>query len=332
MYPFLFAPVLLEKVWGGRRLSAFGKQLKAAVGESWEVADLATTSAGGAGGQGISSIVTNGPLTGRSLHELMKLVPLVPASHPATAYPLLVKFLDAAENLSVQVHPSPAYARENPSAALKSECWYILAAQPEAKIYKGLQPGTTKETFQKALTSGKGIADLLVSVPAIVGECHYLPSGTCHALGAGALVLEVQTSSDTTFRIFDWGRTGRELHIPQALACIDFENPAPAAVTLRAVPREGPIPAGSQITTPDFQVFVRHIGPEGLDLTTHVGPFTVIAGRGSMVNWLAGNRPISIKAGMSGIMPILRPAQVRPRLVGEGATGMTVLFAGLLNP
>jgi mannose-6-phosphate isomerase len=165
-----------------------------------------------------------------------------------------VKFLDASENLSVQVHPSPAYAAAHPDANLKTECWYILSADPGAKIYKGIKPEVTREQFSKlARTNDPTLVDALIALPAIPGECHNLPSGTVHALGAGVLVAEVQTPSDTTFRLYDWGRgtpalragsdsgtptlrggsdsgtptlrgglPPRELHIEQSLACASF--------------------------------------------------------------------------------------------------------------
>ncbi len=157
---------------------------------------------------------------------------LLGAARPTSTgdFPLLVKFLDARENLSVQVHPSPEYARAHPGAHLKTECWHVLEAEPGAVIYKGVKPGATRRDFERALRAGEGIVDLLEAVPAVRGGCHTLPSGTVHALGAGVLVAEVQTPSDTTFRVYDWGRTGRALHVEDALECIAF-GPAPPATS-----------------------------------------------------------------------------------------------------
>jgi mannose-6-phosphate isomerase len=152
---------------------------------------------------------------------------LAPGAGSADAphsFPLLVKYLDARENLSVQVHPSPAYAASHPDAHLKSEAWYIVDAAPGAVIYKGMRQGVTRDQLAEAIERNtiEAVEPLLQKVSVKAGDCHYLPSGTCHALGAGVLVAEVQTPSDTTFRVFDWGRSGRELHVPQAMACIDF--------------------------------------------------------------------------------------------------------------
>jgi mannose-6-phosphate isomerase len=252
-YPLLTQPLLLEKVWGGRRLERYGKQLPpdVPIGESWEVADLEATSASGAGGHAARSPIANGPLAGHDLHEALHLwgPALIGESAAARAlpfggggsnggggdgggggggFPLLVKYLDARENLSVQVHPSAAYARAHPGAHLKTEAWYILEACPGSIIYKGLRPGLSRGDFVEHLRAGRAV-EALLAVPAIPGDCHLLSSGTCHALGAGVLVAEVQTPSDTTFRLYDWERTGRALHLEQALSCIAFDQTPPPA-------------------------------------------------------------------------------------------------------
>ena len=202
-YPITFGPILKERVWGGRSLEQFGKQLPSSVsvGESWELADLPETISDG------RSVIANGPLAGQTLNE---------------EFPLLIKFLDANDNLSVQVHPSDAYAKTHPEVHLKSEAWIILNTTPGSCIYVGLKEGTTEEALRAAIKLDT-VPDLLNAINVTKGECYYLPSGTCHALGAGVLVAEVQTPSDTTFRIWDWGRTGREMHVDQAMECIDFD-------------------------------------------------------------------------------------------------------------
>lgn len=234
LYPLRFEPIYKEKVWGGRAFEKLGRALPGSastgVGESWEIADLATTSVSGGGGNAEYSVVAEGPLKGKSIRELMQTYGealLGEGVKPADdgGFPLLIKFLDAKENLSVQVHPSPEYAAAHPDAHLKSEAWYIIDAEPGAVIYKGLAPGVTPEQLRAALVTNtdEAVVPLLNAIEVKPGDCHYLPSGTLHALGAGVLVAEVQTPSDTTFRVYDWGRTDRELHIEQAMACIDFE-------------------------------------------------------------------------------------------------------------
>ena len=229
LYPLLLEPIYKEKVWGGRALERFGRSLPGGpdtlIGESWELADLDATSHSGGGGEPAHSRICNGPLAKRALGEVVRdfggLICGGLSLWPGGGFPLLLKYLDARGNLSVQVHPSPEYAAEHPDAHLKSEAWYVVEAEPGAVIYKGVIEGTTAEQFAAAIGDGT-VADLMIQVPARAGECHYLPSGTCHALGAGVLVAEVQTPSDTTFRVFDWGRTDRELHVEPALECIEF--------------------------------------------------------------------------------------------------------------
>jgi mannose-6-phosphate isomerase len=237
MYPLKFKPIFQKRVWGGTRLRALlNKAVEAgtgAIGEAWELADLpagtvGVDSAGAAADGSFSSVITNGPWAGRTLHEVWKEEVQSSKSEGGGHFPLLVKFLDAGQDLSVQVHPDPAYCAANAGAHVKSEAWYVMHAEPGAKIYKGLKAGVTKEAFKAALELGE-VEPLLNAIPVRAGDCHYLPSGTIHALGAGILAAEVQTPSDTTFRVFDWNRLGadgkgRKLHVAEALECIDFSG------------------------------------------------------------------------------------------------------------
>jgi len=234
IYPLVFEPILKEKVWGGRRLESYGKILpgSAGIGESWELADLSTTSASGGGGGEARSVIANGSMAGRTLHQAIRLwggdlLGEVKAT-PEGGFPLLVKLLDARQNLSVQVHPSPEYASASPGAHPKNECWYVLEAEPGSVIFKGIKPGVGPRAFAAAVEKGTAV-DCLVALAAEPGDCHSLPSGTIHALGAGVLVAEFQTPGDTTFRVYDWaveyGRGERPLHVKQALECIDYGPP-----------------------------------------------------------------------------------------------------------
>jgi mannose-6-phosphate isomerase len=199
-------------------------------------------SVGAAADGSLSSVITNGPWKGKSLHDVLtetrnakretrndedgtdSIMGRVPLKNGR--FPLLIKFLDAQTDLSVQVHPNEAYAAKDADAHLKSEAWYVLYAEPGAKIYKGVKPGVDAAAFRAALESGR-VEPLLNAIPVRAGDCHYLRSGTVHALGAGILAAEVQTPSDTTFRVFDWNRLGpdgkpRALHVEQAMEVIDF--------------------------------------------------------------------------------------------------------------
>ncbi len=229
--PLRFEPILKPRAWGGGRLPLGAEprppttpaaQSANPIGESWEVADLDDAPRGDA-----TSIVAEGPFAGRSIHELRlshedELLGIA-SRGPRGAFPLLVKYLDARENLSVQVHPSPAYARAHPNAHLKTEAWVVVDAAPHARVYRGLRASTTPEVFARALAAGTVLEHLEVFEVAR-GDCIYLPSGTCHALGAGLLVAEVQTPSDTTFRVWDWNRDdpSRPLHLEEARGSILF--------------------------------------------------------------------------------------------------------------
>ncbi len=238
LYPLKFKPRYVEKIWGGRKIeTVLGKPLPAGkqIGESWELFDF-PPGVVDQSADWVSAEVSNGPLAGRTLHSLVeafgrKLHGDVPLTGEHGQFPILIKFLDAREDLSVQVHPDRKYADAHTEAHLKSEAWYVLQNDPGARLLKGLKPGMTRERFRQAIEQGT-VEDCINAVPVREGHCSYLPSGTVHALGAGILVAEVQTPSDTTFRVFDFNRidaaTGRPrtLHVEPALECIDFSGAA----------------------------------------------------------------------------------------------------------
>jgi mannose-6-phosphate isomerase len=242
LYPMIFQPRYVEKMWGGNKLATILNKpidAKKPIGESWELFDFPPGVVDGSA-DWVSAKLTNGPLAGKTLHELVQQLGRdlhgdVKLVGEQGQFPILIKFLDAREDLSVQVHPPESYARSHPGAHLKNEAWYILQHDAGARILKGLVPGTTRESFEQSIKAGTS-DKLLKSIPVKDGDCHYLPSGTVHALGAGCFAAEVQTPSDTTYRVFDFNRvdpsTGkvRGLHVEQALDCIDFtgnEPPAP---------------------------------------------------------------------------------------------------------
>jgi mannose-6-phosphate isomerase len=240
LYPLKFRPRFVEKMWGGRKLhTVLGKPLPAdkPIGESWELYDF-PPGVVDASSDWVSVEIANGPHAGRTLHQLIEdfgdaVHGEVPLLSPHGQFPILIKFLDARENLSVQVHPDASYAAAHPEAHLKSEAWYVVQNDAGAKLYKGLVPGATRAMFAAALEQGT-VEALLRTIEVKPGQCFYLPSGTVHALGEGVLVAEVQTPSDTTFRVFDFNRVDpatakpRALHIEQALQCINF-GPEPAS-------------------------------------------------------------------------------------------------------
>jgi mannose-6-phosphate isomerase len=227
--PLAFRPIFMQRIWGGRRLeSKYRKQLppNTKIGESWEIVDRPEA----------SSVVAGGPLKGKTLHELWTQQRQTIFGDVAATprFPLLIKFLDAHENLSLQVHP-PERAAATLGGEPKTEFWYVAEADPGAELFLGFHDQITRKEFEDALRDGT-VADHIHKIRAKTADAVFLPAGRLHALGAGNLLIEIQQNSDTTYRVFDWNRidpvTGkrRELHIEQALECIDFNDVAPALI------------------------------------------------------------------------------------------------------
>ncbi len=300
-----FEPILKEKVWGGRRLARLGKSLPddVEVGESWEIADLSETSASGGGGDAAHSVIRGGVFDGATLHSLLE-------SHASDllgdragafdgSFPLLIKFLDARENLSVQAHPSPGYASRHPEAHLKTESWFVVEAEPEALIYKGLREGLDPDALGKHIKAGTVVEDL-VAIPVRPGDCFNLPSGEVHALGEGVLVAEVQTPSDTTFRVFDWGRTNRELHIDQAMQCIDFANPCSGVEPSR----HDASGRASLISTEFFQIDQVNLeAGSSIEVHTEGGPVVLMPISGCAALSADEHPVVSAPAGATTLVP-----------------------------
>jgi len=236
-YPWLCRPLLKPKIWGGRRLAeVLGKSLRpgAKIGESWEVADIP---------QGTSSI-DNGPLAGRSLTDVTsRFGPAVVGEDlPADRFPLLVKFIDASDDLSIQVHPNDdACRRHFPGEHGKHETWIVVDVQPGGRIVHGLKAGVSREEFDRRLRDGN-LVECLRFVDARSGDAMHVPPGTVHALCGGVMVLEIQQPSDSTFRIHDYGRAGddgkpRPLHLDEARKVTRFESAEPPLLQPRGTER-----------------------------------------------------------------------------------------------
>ncbi len=230
--PFTLTPVLSPRPWGGRRLEQYGKELPedALIGESWEVADLADDVVPYLDDP--RSRVSSGPLSGSSLSDLIAtnrselLGPISPTSEGR--FPLLVKLLDAREHLSVQVHPHQQYVAEHPAARLKTESWYVVEAEPQAAMFYGFKSGLDRKDVVPVIGTPE-IVPTLHTIHPDPGSFYNVPAGLVHSLGAGLMVAEIQTPSDTTYRLYDWaveyGREPRPLHAEQGAASI-LLNPA----------------------------------------------------------------------------------------------------------
>lgn len=300
MKPFVLQPVLVERPWGGRRLDRYGKRLPAGVliGESWEVVDLPDQVAPHV--EDPRSRVASGPLEGAALSDLIAgsaddlLGPVPPTDEGR--FPLLVKLLDAREHLSVQVHPNSEYVQTHPEARLKTESWYVMEAEEDAELFLDVAEGVERRAVLGALGTS-AITDLLGVVPARSGAFHHVPAGLIHALGSGVMVAEVQTPSDSTFRIYDWaaeyGRTPRPLHTEEAAASIVLHPPA----AFSSNPEPGPV-SRRLIDTPYYWMAEHRSKGGAVRLAEDPGPrvMMVIAG------WVVIGR-IEAGAGMTVIIP-----------------------------
>lgn len=239
--PLFFSPVLAMKPWGGRRLAEYGKSLPATVlvGESWEIVDLDPGQV--ATVEDPVSRVVGGRFEGMTLGALVAAHPqeILGASGRHGRFPLLIKWIDAREPLSVQLHPHQQYVEDHPETYAKTESWYVAAADDNATLL--LDVADCNETEVKSLLGTPALVGCLNRVPAKAGGFHHLPAGMLHAIGAGVLVLEVQTPSDTTFRVYDWttehSRAPRAMHIEEAKEALII-NPADA-ISLEPVSTPG---------------------------------------------------------------------------------------------
>lgn len=221
----VFEERYIPRMWGGQRLrDVYGKPTRADqnIGEAWLIADHAQH----------VSVVAEGPLAGRTLHELVEATPeRILGTRPEltvhSRFPLLFKLLDARDKLSIQVHPDDAdAARFDEPDVGKAEMWYVLDADEDSAVYCGLPPEVDAETFDASRNSGR-LEELLIRIPAAPGTAVYVPAGTVHAIGGGCLLAEIQQNSDLTYRIDDWGRvqadgTPRQLHVEKARDCTRF--------------------------------------------------------------------------------------------------------------
>ena len=223
LYPLKFNPIFKERIWGGNKLQTMlQKNCKGdAIGESWEISDVKDE----------PSIVSKGALKGKTLQELSEtfqenlLGKKVYAAF-GTKFPLLIKYIDAKRDLSIQVHPTDALAQKRHNSFGKTEMWYVMQADEGAELLVGFNKEVTKEKYQAHLKNNT-LTDILNFEKVQKGDVYFLPAGRVHAIGGGILLAEIQQTSDITYRMFDWNRvdaTGkaRELHTDLALDAIDY--------------------------------------------------------------------------------------------------------------
>lgn len=320
--PLRFRPHLRPVVWGGRRLGeVLGKPLPGAgaYGESWEISDHPAH----------RSVVAEGPWAGTTLRALMERDAGALLGTPdAPTFPWLVKFLDACDWLSVQVHPDDeSVQRLWPGEGGKTEAWFVIDAAPTARIYAGLRPGVGEKELRVALASGT-VAECLHQFHPRAGDCLFLPAGTVHAVGGGVLMAEVQQTSDATFRLFDWNRRDaqgqlRALHVEESLACIDWSAGPVTPVRAAGYPEApGSTPAAASIrqrlaSSPYFTLdYLRQSAPFVCGDADRLQVLVVLHGRGTL----------ETAAGPTPLAPgdtLLLPAALAPlSCVPDGPVGL----------
>lgn len=237
LYPIKFAPIYKNKVWGGSRLrTVLGKSIDGEnVGESWELSGV----------DGSVSVVVNGFLAGNDLDDILEIYMGDILGERVfekfgNTFPLLLKFIDANDVLSVQVHPDDDLALEKYNSFGKTEMWYVIDATPDAYVYSGFAKQINKPTLRTHIETN-AVAEILNKEIAHKGDVFFVPAGRIHATGPGVLFAEVQQSSDITYRVYDWNRKGsdgkpRDLHVNDALEAIDFEQPTDFRTTYKSTP------------------------------------------------------------------------------------------------
>ena len=307
LYTMRQEPVLKTTVWGGRKLETmFNTPLPEGekVGESWLLADHPHG----------TSRVANGPLAGAPLRQVVDEHggdlfggPVPPAWRER--FPLLVKIIDAMDDLSVQVHPGPAYIqRHGIQDRAKAECWVILHADPGSRLITGLRPGTNARAFRRAAERGM-LDDMLVVQEVGPGDALLIPAGRLHAIGAGIVLAEFQQPSDTTYRVYDWGRTdargrSRQLHLDRAMDCIDFSGGFPEAGGRGLVDQGGGTLLESLVECDAFGVHRATVTAGVMERRLDHGFECVMItdGQGEVVSSL-DDRPVRVVKGQAVVVP-----------------------------
>jgi mannose-6-phosphate isomerase len=301
LYPLTFHPIFKERIWGGRELEKlYGKKLSPgkAIGESWEISDR----------PGDESVVANGKFAGKNLRWLMEnhARELLGDAKPTgeNRFPLLIKILDAREKLSLQVHPPASQAAELKGEP-KTEMWFIADAAPGAELFVGLKRGVTRAEFEKKISDGS-VADCFHRVHVRAGDTMFLPSGRVHAIGDGLVIFEIQQNSDTTYRVFDWNRTGldgkpRELHIAQSLASIDFNDFEPKLAGGNFLD-DGKIKSRSLVRDPLFNVEHLEI-KSGASVKLKPRKLQIVAAVRGELEVSSDSAPVKLSAGQFCLIP-----------------------------
>lgn len=305
IYPLLFHPIFKEKIWGGEKIKTFLKKEAPTkhCGESWELSGIA----------GSVSQVKNGVFKGESLQKLLEqygedILGKAIFAECGTNFPLLVKFIDAKRDLSVQVHPGDALAAKRHQCRGKTEMWYVLQAEEDAKLINGFERTLKEETYLKKLEDGK-VLEVLNEVSVSPGDAFYIPAGRVHAIGAGVLLLEIQQSTDITYRIYDYNRTDaqgntRTLHTQEALAAIDYHTTKEHKIDYKPQKNE----AVSLLKSPYFNVKLHTIDRKTTMDFSENAHFTILIGLENEAKLQTAHSEEVFKMGDVYLIPAKIPA------------------------
>lgn len=255
-YPIKFTPILKEKIWGGQKLNTLLNKNSTAsnIGESWEISDV----------EGDTSVVCNGNLSGKSLKQLLEmfgpdLIGKKNYKKFGNKFPLLIKFIDAKKDLSIQLHPNDELASKRHNSFGKTEMWYIMQADEDANLIVGFNQSVTPELYLKHLESNT-LTEILNFDKVKEGDTYFIEVGRVHAIGAGVLLAEIQQTSDITYRVYDWDRVddngnSRELHNDLAIEAIDFNMKADFRSTYKAIENR----SNQMVSCPYFTTHYLHV-------------------------------------------------------------------------
>ena len=299
-YPLLFEPIIKERIWGGIKLNTMlGKPLhEPPVGECWELSGVS----------GDVSVVANGPLQGTALTELIHHDPIAllgkkVMSRFGEEFPILIKFIDAEKDLSIQVHPDDGLAAQRHGSKGKNEMWYIMDADLDARLILGFKHSVDQATYASHLKS-KTLMEIMHNQPVKKGEVYFIKAGTVHAIGGGILLAEIQQTSDVTYRVYDYDRVGadgktRELHTELALDAMDLAPADGAQITYSREPnRSNPV-----VRSPFFNTnYLSVTEPKQLDLH-HPDAFTILMCVSGSVGLDSGSDSIVLSCGMTTLLP-----------------------------
>ncbi|MEO9661276.1 mannose-6-phosphate isomerase [Maribacter sp. 6B07] len=300
MHPLKFKPILKERLWGGTKLKeVFGKPIESDItGESWELSTV----------PGDISVVANGSLEGKSLQELIdsngeELLGKSVVERFGKEFPILIKFIDAKQDLSIQLHPNDALAKERHNSFGKTEMWYIMDADPKAELIVGFNKDVTKEEYAESVANDT-LLDLLNYEQVKEGDTFFINTGKIHAIGAGVMLAEIQQTSDVTYRVFDFNRKDkdgnlRELHTDLALDAVDYEKKDDFKVSYSQEKNE----VNTMVDCPYFKTNFIEL-TENLELdTVNRDSFTIFMCVGGEAKISTAEGEVAIKSGETALLP-----------------------------